>query len=72
MLTDEQQEAEEFVIKVYRLLQSENPDYRIAFFSFLTLAAGLSQEMGMETPQFMHYANAVLDNNRDMKISELQ
>jgi hypothetical protein len=72
MFTEEQQEAENFVIKVYRLLQAENPDYRIAFFAFLTLAAAMSNEMGMDTTQFMHYANTVLDNDRDMRISELQ
>lgn len=72
MLTDEQREAEDFVIIVYRLLQAENPQYRVAFFAFLTLAAVISQEMEMETDQFMSYARTVLENNRDMKISELQ
>ena len=72
MLTDEQKEAEDFVITVYRLLQAENPQYRVAFFAFLTLAAVISQEMQMETDQFMSYARTVLENNRDMKISELQ
>lgn len=72
MLTDEQKEAEDFVITVYRLLQAENPQYRVAFFAFLTLAAVISQEMEMETDQFMSYARTVLENNRDMKISELQ
>lgn len=72
MLTDEQREAEDFVITVYRLLQAENPQYRVAFFAFLTLAAVISQEMEMETDQFMSYARTVLENNRDMKISELQ
>ena len=72
MLTDEQKDAEDFVITVYRLLQAENPQYRVAFFAFLTLAAVISQEMEMETDQFMSYARTVLENNRDMKISELQ
>jgi hypothetical protein len=72
MITDEQREAEDFVITVYRLLQAENPQYRVAFFAFLTLAAVVSQEMEMEPDQFMSYAGTVLENTRDMKISELQ
>jgi hypothetical protein len=72
MITDEQREAEDFVITVYRLLQAENPQYRVAFFAFLTLAAVISQEMDMEPEQFMSYAGTVLENTRDMKISELQ
>jgi hypothetical protein len=72
MFTDEQKDAEDFVITVYRLLQAENPQYRVAFFAFLTLAAVVSQEMEMEPDQFMSYAGTVLENTRDMKISELQ
>jgi hypothetical protein len=72
MFTDEQKDAEDFVITVYRLLQAENPQYRVAFFAFLTLAAVISQEMEMEPDQFMSYAGTVLENTRDMKISELQ
>ena len=72
MFTKEQEDAEDFVIKVYRLLQQENPEYRIAFFGFLTLAAVLSQEMGMSKEDFANYSDVVLENNRDMKISELQ
>ena len=72
MITDEQKDAEDFVITVYRLLQAENPQYRVAFFAFLTLAAVISQEMEMEPDQFMSYAGTVLENTRDMKISELQ
>jgi len=72
MFTDEKKDAEDFVITVYRLLQAENPQYRVAFFAFLTLAAVISQEMDMEPEQFMSYAGTVLENTRDMKISELQ
>jgi len=72
MFTDEKRDAEDFVITVYRLLQAENPQYRVAFFAFLTLAAVISQEMDMEPEQFMSYAGTVLENTRDMKISELQ
>jgi len=72
MFTKEQEEAEDFVIKVYRFLQQENPEYRVSFFSFLTLAAVISYEMGMSRDEFIHYADTVLENNRDMKMSELQ
>lgn len=72
MFTKEQEEAEDFVIKIYKFLQQENPEYRISFFSFLTLAAVISHEMGMSRDEFIHYADTVLENNRDMKMSELQ
>jgi hypothetical protein len=72
MFTKEQEEAEDFVIKVYKFLQQENPEYRVSFFSFLTLAAVISHEMGMGRDEFIHYADTVLENNRDMKMSELQ
>ena len=72
MITKEQEEAEDFVIKIYRLLQSENPEYRVSFFAFLTLASVISQEMGMTKEEFIHYAETVLENNRDIKVSELQ
>jgi hypothetical protein len=72
MFTKEQEEAEDFVIKVYQFLQQENPEYQVAFFSFLTLAAVISYEMGMSRDEFIHYADTVLENNRDMKMSELQ
>jgi hypothetical protein len=72
MFTKEQEEAEDFVLKVYQFLQQENPNYTVSFFSFLTLAAVISQEMGMSRDEFIHYADTVLENNRDMKMSELQ
>jgi len=72
IISKEQEEAEDFVIKIYKLLQSENPKYRVSFFAFLTLAAVISQEMALSREEFIHYADTVLANNRDMKISELQ
>jgi hypothetical protein len=72
MLTKEQEDAEDFVIKVYKLLQQENPQYKVSFFAFLTLAAVISHEMSLSRDEFIHYADTVLENNRDMKMSELQ
>jgi hypothetical protein len=72
MLTKDQEAAEDFVIKIYKFLQQENPEYTVSFFSFLTLAVVISQEMGMDRKEFIHYTDIVLENNRDMKMSGLQ